>query len=188
MIGGSKVFAHILYGALEKVTPVRRLLEANSTALVGLRDNFFGRFGVDGRADISSFAEDHIESANEFFLGVGLQDVTACAGAESRFHKFRGGVQSQQQNFNFGQDFVDDAGRFEAVEARHGDVHDDDFGTQFAGEADGVLSVGGFSAELPFRVVAEDALDAAADNGVIVDDEDAWHLSFHASIIWLRTA
>ena len=64
--------------------------------------------------------------------------------------------------------FEDELGRLDAVEKRHGDVHDDDVRGQGRGKRDGVAAVIGFTDHFEIVLALEKGTEAGAHDGVIV--------------------
>ena len=68
----------------------------------------------------------------------------------------------------------DVAGRVQAVQAGHGDVHDDDIGRQAPGQGDGRHAVLRLARDFDVSAaVGQAELEALPDDGVVVGDEDA---------------
>ena len=67
----------------------------------------------------------------------------------------------------------------DAVQLGHGDVHHHDVGLQLLGQFDGFAAVGGLADDLHIGLRAEDHLEALADHGVVVSQQDAD--SFHGA-------
>src|ERR1017187_8605728 len=65
------------------------------------------------------------------------------------------------------------AGGFDAVELRHGDIHDDHIRAQLGGQVDSFPAVTGFADDFHVGLGAEDHLEAVAHHGVVVSQQDA---------------
>jgi hypothetical protein len=84
-------------------------------------------------------------------------------------------MQRKQQNFRVRQNIANDARGFEAVQAGHGNIHDDELGPQRFRKPDGFLTISGFAAKLPLWKSMKDFLNASTDNRVVIDDDYSWH-------------
>ncbi len=62
---------------------------------------------------------------------------------------------------------------FDAVQLRHGDVHDHDVGLQAFGQFHGFAAVAGLADDLHVGLRAQDHFEALAHHGVIVSEQDA---------------
>ena len=71
-----------------------------------------------------------------------------------------------------GDVFEDFAGGYEAAGAGERAIHHDYFGMQRAGEFDGFVAIAGFADYVDVWLVFEHAAETAADEGVIVDEQD----------------
>jgi hypothetical protein len=67
------------------------------------------------------------------------------------------------------------AGRFQAVHARHVDVHGDEVRPERPGQFDGLDAVAGLADDLDFRVAGQDLDQQQASGQRIFGDEDADH-------------
>src|SRR5229473_6358152 len=114
-------------------------------------------------------------------LGIGLQDVAASTGAECAAHQLRRRMQCKQQNLSVRQDVANNAGGLQAIQTRHGNVHDDNFRFYSLGKPDGFLTVFCFAAKFPLRKGMEYALNAAANHGMVIDNDYSWHAPFLSS-------
>ncbi len=65
---------------------------------------------------------------------------------------------------------VDEPGGLHAVEDGHGDVHQDDVGSQLEGQAEGLVAVGGLAHHLE-ALVLQGAAQALAEHPVVVGDQ-----------------
>src|ERR1700730_6042284 len=84
-------------------------------------------------------------------------------------------MKGKEKNFSIGKKVVNDAGSLESIEHRHGNIHDNDFGLQRLRKLDGFLTILGLATKLPFGEGAENPLNAAANHGMIIYDQDTGH-------------
>src|SRR5579872_1269006 len=130
---------------------------------------------INSGADIRSFPNHYGKSLHQFLLCIGLQEVTARARAEGVADQFRGFVQREQNDFHSRLRLSNRASRFDAVQPRHGQIHDDDFRLQFCSQANGIIPIVGLAAELPLREWIQYSLNAATNEGVVIDDKYSRH-------------
>lgn len=142
----------------------------------GPAENTFGVGSVDDfGADVNFFSGERGESAKEFVLSFGLEEIALGANAEGAAKNLGGFVQGDKKNFDVGLGFVNDAGRLQAVEAGHRDIHDDDVGFELGSEANSGDPIVGFAAKFPSGRRIQDGLDTSADEYMVVDDENSRH-------------
>ncbi len=111
----------------------------------------FGDYGfVEFGADVSAFADDDAQGLQQFLLRIGLEEITPGASAKTVPENFRGFMKSEQNNFHLRMSVTDDASGLNAVDAGHGDIHQDYFGFEFIGQLNGFVAVACFADELPF--------------------------------------
>ena len=82
-----------------------------------------------------------------------------------------------------GKGFVDPAGGFDTIQARHTDVQDDDVGLEPSGFFKGFAAVGGFGTDLPTFPRFEQCAKSGADYGVIIRDEKAQIHGAHPEVL-----
>src|SRR5207244_10809010 len=63
----------------------------------------------------------------------------------------------------------------DAVHAGHSDVHEHNVGMELPGAPYRLLAVGGLAHHVEVRFAVEDEVEAGADEGLVVDDQDADH-------------
>src|ERR1700675_1415247 len=131
---------------------------------------FLNRVSVNRGAHVGSVAHNHVQRADQFLLGIRLQDIASGPGAKGAANQFRGGVQRQQQNLCIRQKVPDDPGGLQAIQARHGHVHDNDLGFQFLRKSNGFLAIVRLTTKLPLREGAQNSLHSAANEGVVIDN------------------
>ncbi len=119
----------------------------------------------------------HLIDGVEQILGNGsFYDIPARAGIESLAHHLGGIVLAKNQDVDCRKGPPDFAGSFQAVEARHADVHDDEVGTQTPGLFDGILAIARFATDFDVRPRLQERSNASAHQFVIVGDENS-HLA-----------
>src|SRR5260370_37693759 len=92
-------------------------------------------------------------------------------------------MKSEQNNFHLGMSVADNAGCLDAIDARHGDVHQDYFWLEFIGKEDGFVAIACFAAKLPFGKRLQDGLDTSANESMVINDQDTGH---RAIFSWSR--
>ncbi len=85
-----------------------------------------------------------------------LDEVAAGSGSERREHRGAVVVHRDDEDVGAGKFGEDAAGRLDAVQAGHGDVHENHVGSQPAGQFDGLLPGAGLADQLGLRVGGED--------------------------------
>src|SRR5437868_5137855 len=115
-------------------------------------------------------------------LGIGLQNVTASTGPEGTADQLRGRMQRKQENLGVRQDISNNAGGLQAIQTRHGNVHDDNFRFYSFGKPDGFSTILCFAAKFPLRKRMKYALNTAANYGMVIDNDYSWHAPF----LWSR--
>jgi hypothetical protein len=76
---------------------------------------------------------------------------------------------------------ADQPGGLEGVEHRHADIHQHDVREHASREVDRFASVGGLGGDLHVLLGIDQRGKAAADSGLVVGDEDAYHAPARAS-------
>lgn len=79
----------------------------------------------------------------------------------------------EHDDFGVGVGEDDLADGFQAVEQRHGDVHEDDVGPQFLELGDGFATGLGFANDFHVFLEIEHAMESFADDGVIFSKEES---------------
>src|SRR6266849_7547455 len=120
----------------------------------------------------SSVTGDGFDCGDQITVSVGLENVAARAGLDDVANKLIGEVHREDEDAGLGKGFVDAARGFEAVEVRHADVHDDDVRLELLDEGDRLAAGFGFGADFPALLGGQQAFEAAADDVVIINDED----------------
>src|SRR6267154_365610 len=146
------------------------------------QNSLLGYVLIDTRANIGTVTGQYVESPYQFMLGIRLQDIAASAGAEGATHQFGRGMQREQQNLGVRQHVANNACGLQAIQTRHGDVHDDNFRFYAFGKPDSFLAVLCFAAKFPLGKSMEYALNTAANHGVVIDNDYSWHAPF----LWSR--
>ena len=106
-------------------------------------------------------------------------------GGEMRFHHeaararslclmnhLIGIVLTDDDYLSAGQMLTDAPCRLQPIHSGHGNVHHNGGGLPLQGEFDGLISVGGLATNRPSRTSRNQILEACADGGVVVNDED----------------
>jgi hypothetical protein len=121
-----------------------------------------------GRTEVA-FAAGHGAYRGHQIVGHGIfQQIAAGAGAQDLAHVDRVLVHAQGDHANVRIVGREAAGGFDAVELRHGDIHDDDIGPQAGGEFDGFAAVAGFAHNFEVGLGAQNHAEALPHYGVIV--------------------
>ncbi len=101
-----------------------------------------------------------------------LQQVACGAGLNGREDVTVGVVGGEDEHPSLMRELPEPLDRLDPAHNRHAQVHEDNVGVQLFGLAYGVGTVSRLTDDLELDVAGEDAADAVADNGVVVDDED----------------
>ena len=78
----------------------------------------------------------------------------------------------QRDDLGLREDRLDAAGRLDAVDHRHHQVHHDDVRPELAGALDGLGAIGGLADDHDVVVELEEIAHPATDHRVVVDEED----------------
>lgn len=85
-----------------------------------------------------------------------------------------------EKNFgNFGHQAMENAGGFQAIQNRHGEIKNDEIGFVLEGFIDGVLAVDGFAANFEEFVILEEAAKSLTHVSVVVRYQDAFGFLAH---------
>ena len=126
----------------------------------------------DGGGEVGFAGGGGADAFDKFFGGGVLENVAAAAGAEDFVEVGVIVVHGEGDDADGGEEVVDASGGGDAVEFGHADVHDDDLGLEFFGEGDGFEAVFGFADDFEVGFGVEEEADAAADDGVVIGEED----------------
>ena len=77
-------------------------------------------------------------------------------------------MHAQDHDLRRGEVLDDAAGGLDAIDLRHGDIHDDDVGFEGLGQADGVGAIAGLPDDFHVGLLVEDELEALANHRVII--------------------
>jgi len=113
-----------------------------------------------------------LDGSDEVEIHRVFQDVAAGTGFERLADERVFGMHAQHEDGDVGKFGENAAGSFDAVDLRKGAIHDDDGGVELLGELNGLEAVTGFAYDVERRFVFEDAAKTAADEGVVVNEED----------------
>jgi len=128
---------------------------------------------ADGRAEETLAAGDGEDGFDEFGFEAILEDIAASAFADGAEDVAFVGVHAEHEDGDGGVEAMQLGEGFEAVEALHADVEEDEIGGILTSEFDGFGAGAGFGDDEEGGMGFEDAADALADEGVIVGEEDA---------------
>lgn len=81
-------------------------------------------------------------------------------------------MHAEGEDADVGGDLTNAACGLDAVEFRHGDVHDDHVGLEFLRFLNGLVAVGSFADDLHVGMGGEDHAKSVADDGVVVGEQD----------------
>ncbi len=118
-------------------------------------------------------ALDLTDGLEQIDVSVGFEDVAIGAGAESFAGDILGEMHGEDEDVGFGGDGANFADGVEAVHLRHGEVEQDHFGFVFFDVLESFEAVGSLVANFDTGLEFKKAANSAADDGVIVGDEDA---------------
>src|SRR5437899_4075217 len=111
-----------------------------------------------------------------------LEEIAGGAGAQRLGHVLLGGVHREDQDARAGGLFGDAGGRLEAVETRHGDVHDDDIGAVEACQLEGFAPVRRLRDHVDPADLAQHRADALTNQGVVLGEQDTQGSGGHGSV------
>ena len=119
---------------------------------------------------------DVAHGGDQFGVGIGFQDVAACAAAEDFAGDIFGKVHGEDQDFGIRRFFANDASDFESIHFGHGEVEEDEIGFAFFDVVDGFDTGGGFATNFQAGLRFEECANPAAHDGVIIRYENAIRL------------
>src|SRR6476646_2993145 len=118
-----------------------------------------------------------VDAANEL-LGLGvLQQIADGAGAQRLDDPLPVHERGQDDHLDAGSLGRDPAGRLDASDAGHREVHEHDVGSLLDAERDGCLAVADGADDLEIGMRTEQRHEPVSDDGVVVDDCDAYHVA-----------
>ena len=107
-------------------------------------------------------------------FGVGLfQEIAGSSDGFGMLDVGILGVGRKNEDFGVGRVLEDLSGGFQAVDQGHGNVHDHNIRTIFAGEGDGLATVLGFADDLDIGLGFQENFEAFPDVGMIFGKEDS---------------
>ncbi len=118
---------------------------------------------------------DDADAFDEPLGRVGLEQEPRGARSECFIDVFVEAVGGEDEDSGVGSPCGELPGRLDAVEDGHADVHQHDVGIERSGERDGLRAVGCLADHLDVALRLEDQPQAAADDRLVVDEEDADH-------------
>ena len=124
-------------------------------------------------AEVDVAGEDLADGGDEVGGGLIFHEVAAGAGAEGAFGVDALVEDGKDKDGDGGVALLELLGEFEAVGAVEGDVDDADVGGELIDLSDGVVGVVGFAADDHVFLVFHEGGEAAADDGMIFNEQDA---------------
>jgi hypothetical protein len=133
----------------------------------------FGGIGDIGDAsgEIRLVLTEGVNGGQENTVGFVLEDVSTSASFDDLLNEFIGLVHGENEDFGFGERFVNAASRLDTVQQGHANIEDENIGLEFGGFFDGFAAVGCFRADFPPFVRFEQRAEAGADDGVVIRDK-----------------
>ncbi len=125
----------------------------------------------DGRAEEQLLAGHRADGLQQIGLRAIFEQISLGAGRQGADQEGLIAVHAQHNDADVGIALDDLGGGIDAVQLRHGNIHDDDVGRELLGEANGFAAVASFADHFDGRVGLEQELKALADHAVIVGDE-----------------
>jgi len=116
---------------------------------------------------------DRVEGGKELRGSGILEEIAASAGIEGAHDVGFVGMHAEHDDAGGGRLFKDGLSGLNAVEERHGDVHNNDVGRQRGRKGDGVAAVIGFADDFEIGLALEESAEAGAHDGMIVCEKDA---------------
>jgi hypothetical protein len=138
-------------------------LDAITPAFAGMRK---------GRADEGLAFGDFLKGADDFFASIFFKDVGFDAHVHGTVEEVLIFIHGEKDDAHEGFFALELASHFEAVEAGHVDIEDDDVGLMIVEHFEGGLAVGGFADDFEDAAFFDDFAKTAAKDRVIVDDEE----------------
>jgi hypothetical protein len=119
---------------------------------------------------------DVAHSGEQFDVGIGFQDVATGAAAQNFASDVFGKVHGKDQDVGLGRFVTNEAGHFEAVHFRHGEIQEDEIGLVLFDVFNRFDAGGGFAAHFDSGLRFEQRANAATHHGVIIRYQDAIRL------------
>ena len=136
------------------------------------------RFLLDLGIEDSFSGGDFADCGAKFEIHGVLENVSFSAGFDRLAHPGVLAVHAEHEDGGFGRVFDDLPGGVQSVHAGQSAIHDDDLRMKLSGELDGFFAVSGFADDFHVGLVFEHAAEAAADQAVIIHQQDC-DLLFH---------
>ena len=128
-----------------------------------------GEHGVrNGRAEIAFTFRDGADCRDQIRVGGILQQVSACAGAQDFADVDGVLMHAEGEHAGARGGCNQSTGRLDAVQLRHGDVHQHHVGLKFFAGFDGFPAVGGLADDLHVGLRRQNHLEALPDQHVVV--------------------
>jgi hypothetical protein len=116
-------------------------------------------------------AENALDSQNEVTSGLRFQDVALSPGSANVGGESRGMVHGKNENLVRKSHFPNLSSEFEAADARHGDIQNDEVGLEVCQSAQSLVGVGSFAGNFPFGAkFSEESSHALSNDLVIIND------------------
>ena len=134
-------------------------------------------------AEIYLAAHDGANSRNQFFEGRIFQQVPPGAGLD-RFRDIVSiGVHGEDDDASRGLEFLQLAHGLQSVQTRHGDVEEEDIGSELVGHVDCLVAVHSFSDNADVGTLLEHGTESGAKQEVVISQyqSDSRHQVFAAS-------
>jgi len=125
------------------------------------------------RRDQAVPAGDGAHRVGELLDGDLLQEVSARTGLHGGVEVLLAVGDREHDHLRVGETLADASRGFDARRPGHAHVHDDHVGRHLLRSVDGLDPVGGLADDLDVGLLGEDEVQAAPEQRVVVDDDDA---------------
>src|SRR5437868_7120170 len=125
-----------------------------------------------GRAEEGVALSDLADGGDNVLGGGLLEQVSGSAGGERLLDMFVIPVGREHNDFSGGRSFEDLARRLGAIEARHGQVHDDNPGMELSGQSYRFPTGLGFTDDSNVLLTEQQSLETLANDGVVIYEQN----------------
>ena len=124
-------------------------------------------------------AGERVNGGDEFAVGIGLEQIAACACLDDFAHQMIGFVNRKNEHFTARRGLANLTRGLNAVQLRHADVENDNVRPQLAGLGNRFASSVSFGTDLPAGLRFENGSQPAAQQRVVVGQK--YPEAFHSS-------
>src|ERR1700686_2344316 len=119
------------------------------------------------RSEERTTVAESLDSGNQVAVGVRLHNVGADARFDNIAHQLIGEMKREDDNFSLGKTLADAPSRFQTVELRHADIHDDNVWLHLLGHGDSFAARFGLGDHVPAMMRRQELFQTTPNDVVI---------------------